>query len=60
MLRLLLTCPVLLSRSLSLEWVTDDLQVMLYQRLVNPTVDRDSWKAMAKIRGLAARQPVGQ
>lgn len=56
MLRLLLTCPVLLSRSLSLEWVTDDLQVVLSQRLVNPTLDRDSWKAMAKVRELATRQ----
>lgn len=56
MLRLVLTCPVLLSRSLSLEWVTDNLQVVLSQCLVNPTVDRDFWKAMAKVRELAARQ----
>ena len=56
MLRLVLTCPVLLSRPRGLEWVTDDLQVVLSQRGVNPAVDRDFWKAMAKVRELAARQ----
>ena len=55
-LRLVLTCPVLLSRPHGLEWVTDDLQVVLSQRWVNPAVDRDFWLAMAKVRELAARQ----
>ena len=55
-LRLVLTCPVLLSRPRGLEWVTDDLQAVLSQRGVNPVVDRDFWKAMAKARELVARQ----
>ena len=55
-LRLVLTCPVLLSRPRGLEWVTDDLQVVLSQRGVNPAVDRDFWKAMATVRELVARQ----
>ena len=55
-LRLVLTCPVLLSRPRGLEWVTDDLQAVLFQRRMNPAVDRDFWKAMATVRELAAKQ----
>ena len=55
-LRLVLTCPVLLSRPRGLEWVTDDLQAVLSQRGVNPALDRDFWKAMTKARELVARQ----
>ena len=51
-LRLLLTCPVLLERPSGLEWVTDDLQWALRHRKVRPDVDRDFWEAMKKVRGL--------
>jgi len=51
-LRLLLTCPVLLQRPSGLEWVTDDLQWALRHRKVRPDVDRDFWDAMKKVRGL--------
>lgn len=51
-LRLLLTCPVLLQRPSGLEWVTDDLQWALRHRKVRPDVDRDFWDTMKKVRGL--------
>ena len=54
-LRLLLTCPVLLQRPSGLEWVTDDLQWALRHRKVRPDVDRDFWDAMKKVRGLLTR-----
>jgi hypothetical protein len=54
-LRLLLTCPVLLQRPSGLEWVTDDLQWALRHRKVRPDVDRDLWDAMRKVRGLLTR-----
>jgi len=54
-LRLLLTCPVLLQRPSGLEWVTDDLQWALRHRKVRPDVDRDFWEAMKKVRGLLTR-----
>ncbi len=57
-LRLVLTCPVLLTRPRGLEWVTDDLLWAFSQRRVNPAVDRDFWQAMATVRKLAARQRV--
>jgi hypothetical protein len=54
-LRLVLTCPVLLQRPSGLEWVTDDLQWALRHRKVRPDVDRDFWEAMKKVRGLLTR-----
>src|SRR2546428_2208145 len=54
-LRLLLTCPVLLERPSGLEWVTDDLQWALRHRKVRPDVDRDFWEAMKKVRGQLPR-----
>src|SRR5438309_319638 len=54
-LRLLLTCPVLLQRPSGLEWVTDDLQWALRHRKVRPDVNRDFWDAMKKVRGLLPR-----
>ena len=51
-LRLLLTCPVLLQRPPGLEWVTDDLQWALRHRKVRPDVDRDFWDAMRRVRGV--------
>lgn len=54
-LRLLLTCPVLLQRPSGLEWVTDDLQWALRHRKVRPDVDRDFWEAVKKVRGLLSR-----
>ena len=54
-LRLLLTCPILLQRPLGLEWVTDDLQWALRYRKLSPDVNRDFWEAMKKVRGLLPR-----
>lgn len=54
-LRLLLTCPMLLQRPTGLEWVTDDLQWALRHRKVRPDVDRDFWEAVKKVRGLLSR-----
>ena len=54
-LRLLLTCPILLQRPSGLEWVTDDLQWALRHRKVRPDVDRDFWEAVRKVRGLLAQ-----
>jgi hypothetical protein len=54
-LRLLLTCPMLLQRPSGLEWVTDDLQRALRDRKVCPDADRDFWEAMKKVRGLLTR-----
>ena len=49
-LRLLLTCPLLLQRPPGLEWVTDDLQWALRHRQLRPDVDRDFWKAVTTVR----------
>ncbi len=54
-LRLLLTCPVLLERPAGLEWVTDDLQWALRSRRFHPEVDRDFWQAVTNVRGLLTR-----
>lgn len=54
-IRLLLTCPMLLQRPSGLEWVTDDLQWALRHRKVRPDVNRDFWEAMKKVRGLLTR-----
>ena len=54
-LRLLLTCPVLLQRPSGLEWVRDDLQWALRHRKVRPDVNRDFWEAVKKVRGLLPR-----
>ncbi|MGH7206627.1 MAG: hypothetical protein ACREI2_10525 [Nitrospiraceae bacterium] len=50
-LRLLLACPVLLTRPPGFEWVTDDLRWALQHRRFNPDVDRDLWGAFAEVRG---------
>lgn len=55
LLRLLLTCPVLLKRPLGLEWATDDLQWALRSRRLHPEVDRDFWQAVTNVRGMLTR-----
>ena len=49
-LRLVLTCPVLLERSHGLECVVDDLRWFLNNRLVNKDLDRDFWMAVSEVR----------
>lgn len=60
-LRLVLTCPVLLERLHGLECVADDLQWCLNNRLVSKDVDRDFWMALAEARKfLPAGRPVSR
>lgn len=54
-LRLLLSCPVLLQRPSGLAWVTEDLQWALRHRKVRSDVDRDFWAAVRQVRGLLTR-----
>jgi hypothetical protein len=50
LLRLILTCPRILSRPPDFEWVMDDLEWILSRRKFNPGVDRDFWKAVDRVR----------
>lgn len=49
-LRLVLTCPVLLERLPGLACVVDDLQWFLNHRRFHKEVDRDFWMALAETR----------
>jgi hypothetical protein len=49
-LRLVLTCPVLLERLPGLECVVEDLQWFLNHRRIHKDVDRDFWMALAEAR----------
>lgn len=60
-LRLVLTCPVLLERPHGLECVVDDLRWFLNNRRINKDVDRDFWMALAEVRKfLTAGRPVSR
>jgi hypothetical protein len=60
-LRLVLTCPVLLERVHGLEGVVDDLRWILNHRRVSKDVDRDFWMAVAEVRKfLDAGRPVSR
>ena len=56
-IRLLLTCPLLLQRPPGLEWVTDDLQWALRHRQLRPDVDRDFWESVKTVRGMHTVTP---
>jgi hypothetical protein len=60
-LRLVLTCSVLLERLPGLECVVDDLQWFLNHRRIHKDVERDFWMALAEARKfLPAGQPVSR
>lgn len=60
-LRLVLTCPVLLERPRGLECVVDDLRWFLNHRRISKDVDRDFWLALAELRKfLTAGRPVSR
>jgi len=60
-IRLALTCPILLERPQGLERVVDDLRWFLTNRLVNKDVDRDFWMAVSEVRKfLTAGRPVSR
>ena len=51
LVRLILVCPRILSRPPDFEWVMDDLEWLLARRKFDPTIDRDFWDALKRIRG---------
>jgi hypothetical protein len=53
-IRLLLTCPVLLQRPQGLEWVVDDLRWTLNNRHISKDVERDFWAAVGNVRTILA------
>lgn len=60
-IRLILTCPLLLERPRGLEWVVNDLRSILNNRRIDKDVDRDFWLAMAELRArLTAGRPVSR
>ena len=60
-IRLVLTCPLLLERPHRLECVADDLRWFLNNRGINKDVDRDFWMALAEVRKfLPAGRPVSR
>lgn len=60
-LRLVITCPVLLERLPGLACVVDDLQWFLIHRRIHKDVDRDFWMALAEARKfLPAGPPVSR
>jgi hypothetical protein len=50
LLRMILTCPRLLSRPPEFEWVIDDLEWILTQRRLDPDFDRDFWNAVSRVK----------
>ena len=50
LLRLILTCPRILSRPQNFEWVMEDLEWLLARRKFDPAIDRDFWEAVDRIR----------
>src|SRR5687768_15129442 len=58
-IRLVLTCPMLLLRPIGLEGVVDDLRWSLIHRRLSKDVDRDFWLALAEVRKfLTAGRPI--
>ena len=50
LLRMILTCPRLLSRPPEFEWVMDDLEWILTRRRLHPGFDRDFWDAVSRVK----------
>ena len=50
LLRMILTCPRLLSRPPEFEWVMDDLDWILTRRRLDPGFDRDFWAAVSRVK----------
>jgi hypothetical protein len=50
LLRMILTCPRILSRPPEFEWVMDDLEWILTRRRLHPGFDRDFWDAMSRVK----------
>ena len=60
-LKLILTCPLLLERPLGLDGVVGDLRWMLNNRRIDNDVDRDFWLAVAELRArFTAGRPVSR
>lgn len=49
-IRLVVTCPILLERPRGLEWVVADLRWILNNRRIHKDVDQDFWMAMDEVR----------
>ena len=50
LLRMILTCPRLLSRPPEFEWVMDDLEHILTRRNWEASFERDFWNAVARVK----------
>jgi hypothetical protein len=50
LLRMILTCPRLLSKPPEFEWVMDDLEWLLTRRRLDPGFDRDFWDAVTRVK----------
>ena len=50
LLRMILTCPRLLSRPPEFEWVMDDLEHILTRRNWEASFERDFWSAVARVK----------
>ena len=50
LLRMILTCPRILSRPPDFEWVMDDLEWILSRRKFHPGYDRDFWDAVTRVK----------
>jgi hypothetical protein len=60
-IRLMLTCPVLLERPQGLVGVVDDLRRIFENRRINKDVDKDFWMAVAEVRKfLTAGRPASR
>ena len=53
LLRMILTCPRILSRPPEFEWVMDDLEWILTRRRLDPGFDRDFWDAVSRVKKVA-------
>lgn len=50
LLRMILTCPRILSRPPEFEWVMDDLEHILTRRKWDPSFERDFWDAVTRVK----------
>jgi hypothetical protein len=50
LLRMILTCPRILSRPPEFEWVIDDLEWILTRRSWDPKFERDFWEAVSWVK----------
>jgi hypothetical protein len=50
LLRMILTCPRILSRPPEFEWVMDDLEYILTRRRWEPRFERDFWDAVTRVK----------